>query len=559
MHCSKGEREDMGMDSVLQVAIVGTAQAGGYNAQEQPVSTSLDQLTHTISHGQDERTLLLTAGAQAIYQQAGQVLSRSEEQSVGAPSERLNPCSIQVAYLLENLLLQKDLHDLLPEALQLLYQHQLRLPFSSLPKALAYGAQNKSLRAALLSVMGERAHWLGTLNDQWAWTTQVLGKGTLHWSDSLPDNAETIWQEGSHREREEVLRRLRLSDPGQAREWLMASWKTEKGETRSNFLATFEYGLSDNDLPFLQQALEDRSETVRIIAASHLARLPNSPQAQRLLKLADTLLSYKHGKIQVAKPEHVDITAEWIQQVTIAKIKHELPDAGWNKKQMTTFWTALVQEALARVPPVHWEERFNLSPQALIAAAYEHPLHTTIIDGWAQAALFHDANNWFHPLLDQFNLRAPEEGLTIKNYQSLLERLPQAEVEMLVTPLLQLDDLWHRVLVLVPAPWSRDFSLHCLEILRMRLRGLTLQRGYGEWYSFWPPVLKKTACSIDPSLFEAALAEWELSPGADWYHQQLQRRIEEFITLVTTRQRLFAALPSSTAIISPQRIQGAQQ
>jgi hypothetical protein len=544
MHCSKGRREDRGMDRVLQVAIVGTAQAVGYKGQEQPANTPLDQLTHTLSSPRDERILLLTAGAQAIYQQAGQVLTKSDEHIVSAPSETLAACSPRVAYLLENLLQQKDLHDLLPEALQMLHQHHLRLPFSSLPKALAYGTQNKSIRAALLPIMGERARWLGTLNEQWAWTTQVLNSGPIHW----PDNAETIWQEGSNAEREEVLRRLRLSDPGRAREWLIAGWRTEKGEIRSNFLATFEHGLSDDDLPFLQQALEDRSENVRVIAASHLARLLHSPQAQHLIAHADSIFGCRNGKIQVAKPENVNITAEWVQQVTIAKTKHELPDASWSKKQMTVFWTALLQETLARIHPGHWEERFKLSPQALITAAHEHTWHTPIIDGWTQAAIFHNADNWYRPLLAWFNLHAPDEGLAIKNYQPLLERLPQAEVEALVTPLLQLDDIWHRVLVIVPAPWSQDFSLHCLENLRARLRGLTLQRGYGEWYSFWPPVLKKTACSIDPSCFDMALAEWELSQGADWYHQQLQRRIEEFITLVTTRQQLLEAMNSQPAL-----------
>ncbi len=531
------------MDRVINIAVVGTAQTNTPDMRQHDTHTPVDMLTHALANAPFERTLLLAAGSQAVYQQAGQVLPKVDGNLPVAPTENIPSCSPQAAYLLENLMQQKDFHDLLPEALDLLRQRHLRLPHSSLPKALVYGTQNKDIRAALIAVCGERARWLGRLNNQWAWATQFIDLN----EHTLPIDAEIIWQEGNAGQREEILRRLRTHDPIKARAWLAATWKQEKGETRAAFLNTFENRLSDDDLPLLLQALEDRSESVRVISASLLARLTNSPQAQELVRSVDLLLDYKNGKIRVAKATDFTITAQWIQNVTIAKTKHDVPDMdNWTKKQIETFWTAFLQEALARVPPKHWEERFRLSPSRLIDALHDHPWQQFVIAGWAQAALFHHDSDWYQPLLYWYNRMNFTDQVSMKNYQQLLIRLPQADAETIVAPLLDHDDTWHRVLIMVPAPWRRDFSLRCLEILRERLRSLALQQGYGEWYSFWPPVLKKTARSIDASCFDAALVQWELAQGVDWYQQQLQQRVQEFTGLVAMRQQMLEAIKHSS-------------
>src|SRR5437660_1840340 len=285
------------MNTLVASAIVGTGQTGN---NELVTDTPIDALAIQLPADNPERSLLLTAGALAVYRQAGYCAEPSPAIPQSAPAEVLASCSVKAALLLTNLL-QGTHSGILPEALELLQKGHLRLPHDSLAQALAYGTRNKQVRAALVPVIGERGRWLSQFNQEWKWVNQLL----LETEKSLPANAETIWQEGTLEQRCMVLRNIREIEPARARDWLAETWKQEKAEIRAAFITTFEVNLSLEDEPFLEKALDDRSTNVQSIAISLLARIPGSALAQRMQLRADDILTYTKGKIIITTPQAI--------------------------------------------------------------------------------------------------------------------------------------------------------------------------------------------------------------------------------------------------------------
>ena len=282
---------------------------------------------------------------------------------------------------------------MLPEALHRLKQAGQRLPYELLPLALGYGAQSKEIRPALFAVLGERGRWLSQFEKTWVWVAQFLA------------SEETLWQEGTLGQRCQILTRVRSVEPAKAREWLADVWKKEKAEARAELLATFEMGLSAEDEPFLEKALDDRSEAVREISAGFLAHIPVSAFMQRMLARADAMLTYTHGTFSITLP--TDIDASW-QRDGIEKPSNRSTDP--------QTWYA--RQVLVLIPPTHWEERFSIVPAEIIAdlIVKKDKMHTTtsknafmeterestigelLLVCWLYAATRFESPRWVEPL-----------------------------------------------------------------------------------------------------------------------------------------------------------------
>ena len=139
------------------------------------------------------------------------------------------------------------------------------VPPARLPGLLAAASAGAALRPATVEVTGERGRWLGGLNPAWAWAA----------GGADPNDTET-WTTGSSAARRLLLGRLRATDPAAARDLLQSTWATETPEDRAAFVAVLATGLSVDDEPFLEAALDDRRKEVRQNAAALLWRLPES-------------------------------------------------------------------------------------------------------------------------------------------------------------------------------------------------------------------------------------------------------------------------------------------
>src|SRR5215472_1587243 len=101
------------MNTLVTLALVGTAQQSNKDAG---TGTAIDTLTAGFPEREMERRLLLTAGAWAIYRQAGKAPGHLPTAPESTAPEMLRACSPTLARLIEDML--AGTHDnLLPEAL----------------------------------------------------------------------------------------------------------------------------------------------------------------------------------------------------------------------------------------------------------------------------------------------------------------------------------------------------------------------------------------------------------------------------------------------------------
>jgi Family of unknown function (DUF5691) len=515
----------MSTPQFVTTALVGTAR------QEQAdivTGTPVDTLVAELPAGEFERQLLLQAGAWATYRQAGEMAGHIDEIPEPAPAEELPVCSLTIARLLHSMLLGEH-EDLLPTALQYLREARLRIPYDLLPLALA--VRSTSLQSVVFPVLGERGTWLSQFNPDWSWVKNFLPLA----EGALPDDAETIRQEGSIRQRSEILRRLRAIDAAKARAWLESVWKQEKAEARLELLKTLEVGLSGEDEPFLEKALDDRAASVKAIVPAMLARIPASAFAQRMLSLADSIITSAQGKFKLKLPTAFD--KAWLRDGIVEKPQSGVGERSW--------WMIQI---LACIPPAHWEEQFNITPAALIEMADADKFGNSIIEGWSRAAQLFATEQWIEPLWDWWHGQQRKKTLsgttTTDMRDELMQHMASQRIESKVLPmmlnavLLENAD-WDALLDKVPAPWSNEFGEAYLQTLRQHVASLELgKKNYYPYSDSWFNSLETAATRLPSSCFAAALETWLLPEADSWQREQWHEQLQEFTKTLSIRQRL---------------------
>ncbi len=516
------------MEPIVTAALVGTAKS---RATSTVTGSPVDALTEALAASDAERGLLLRAGAWAIYRQAGQLTPQAAPSIAPHPPETLAACPPRVAALIESLLTRQH-SELLPEALDRLRQAGQRLPYLLLPQALARSDADE--RAKLLPVLGERGRWLARFNPRWSWAAETLAEG------ALPENAETLWQEGTRAQRVEILRRLRAVDPAKAREWLEAVWKQEKADVRADLLATFETGLSLEDEPLLVRVLDDRGERVRSAAVPLLERIPTSALSTRMRGRAEAMLVYAGGKLDAKPPTAID--TDWTRD--------GLPEKPPSSIGERTWWMIQV---LIRVPPSHWEQRFSASPEALIAATDGSKWRIQIVETWTDAAERFGERAWAVPLWRFWRAATEKEIKQARGSREGLcgqvaPLLPPAELEAWALDCIadpeaknepDLDD----VLDMLPTPWSDAIGAAFVAGLRTFAASLTPKSQSGEP---WEDVLDTASHALPPSCFAVALEPIPLPEAPEGKRSNvtyLRNAIESFVETIRLRARIREEIP----------------
>jgi hypothetical protein len=521
----------MNTPDVITTALVGTAQRDRANIS---TGTPIDVFISKLPEGTPERALLLSAGAWAVYRQAGQRAEHLTGLVEPSKAEQLEVCSHAVSRLLYNMFLGVH-HDVLSEALEWLRTAGLRLPFELLP--LALNIQPQAMRSAVHPVLGERGLWLSQFNPDWAWVQNYLPASEA----ALSPDAETTWQESTTGQRCEILRRLRAIDPAKARTWLEATWKQEKADARLELLKTLEIGLSADDESFLDRVLDDRALSVKSAVPALLARIPTSAFATRMMNRADTMLSGDQGKLELTLAGALDKAGQ--RDGIIEKPPPGLGERAW--------W--LIQ-ILACVPLAHWEERFQLTPPELIAAADAGTSGNVLLEGWSRAAQIFDADterwsgllwNWWQR---QRQKKMPGGATPSDICDTLLTRMPPREAEhriqqMMIESALPEDRNWDDLLSTLPDSWSDEFGKNYLNMLRQYLASLNPGAGrYQPHYDPWFNSLEIAAIRLPPSCFATALKDLMLPEGEDWQARQWHSLWDEFTETLRTRQRFMEEL-----------------
>lgn len=523
------------MDAIVTTALVGTAQQGQANNS---TCTPVDTLIAQLPENAPERALLLSAGAWAAYRRAGKPAASIPDAPEPAPDETLPACPLSVSMQLHSMFLGNH-SDLLPEALELLREAGYRLPHELLPMALSMHGQD--VRAALFPILGERGYWLSRLNLDWRWVQQFVSGP----DDTLPPDAETLWEEGTTGQRAEILRRLRAIDAGKARAWLEATWKQEKAEARIALLHTLEVGLSAEDEAFLERALDDRAPSVRSDVPPFLARIPSSAFANRVQKLADNILTFSQGRLKLKLPTSYD--KSWQRDGILEKPQSRLGERAW--------W--LIQ-ILSLTPLSHWEERASLTPAELVAGADGDKFGNSILEGWTRSALLFNTSSWSGVLWDWWQAQQKKKksgGTTTSDMRDELMRLlPREEAGAKVLHMLRSDSAtqredWEAMLDALPAPWSETLGTAYLELLWIHVAALEQSLSKNNYYAYadsWCNSLPKAATSLPVSCFREALEAYTLHESATgWQAEHWRQQLHMFVETLGIRQRLHEEMKRS--------------
>ncbi len=142
---------------------------------------------------------------------------------------------------------------------------------------------------AAVRIIGERGRWMVSCRpERWsAWHEPLAG-------DENPPTADLdSWDELDVTQRRAVIAAVARTEPGRARRLIADEWANQKAAGRAQLLEVLEASLTPADEALLEQALDGRAKSVRLIAQRMLAQLPSSRRSARAAELLAGLISPK--------------------------------------------------------------------------------------------------------------------------------------------------------------------------------------------------------------------------------------------------------------------------
>ena len=440
-----------------------------------------------------EGALLTAAGLISVYQQAGQVPIAFEEPLPDPSRPETQPvCSPGAAALLDRMLNGKN-ERVIDEWIGLAVDAGQVAPPRLTPSLLDHGTRNPELRERTKRVAGQLGRWLAGFDPRWDYTRRDAG-GTE------TENTAT-WEEGTRAERKAFLRDMRARDPEAARELLSKCFGNEPARERAEFLEQFLTGLSLEDEPFLEQALDDKRQNVRQTAARLLAALDGSALAGRMVERLRPLVCLERKmmreKLAVEYPESCD------KAMQRDGIKEKKPsDADYGQK---AWWLAQV---VSLTPLGFWPSHLSKSIPELLDMVRKSEWAAPLLDGMTDAAIHRGDESWLRPLLDL----AKHKKSTIDS-EALFAALSPSAREAFLIDVMRGDSAKGRdfiftygpKLALCPSPWNDEIGR--LVLPRMREFVKSTKKGHYDWEM--RGFLKSCATSLSKSLLRESLEGWD--------------------------------------------------
>ena len=411
-----------------------------------------------------EQRWLAAAAAAGLYWRAGrEPLRLPGAPETPAPEDEWPACSPAAAQHLATML-TGQFAEVLPEWFLRLAAARQCVAADRLPAVLDLGRTRPELRAAVTAVIGPRGQWLAAQNADWEYASYAA---------HVPLEADTqaltaAWETGRPAARAALLWQLRSRQPALARTLLALTWQQEQAEQRVLFIEALAEGLSRDDEPLLETALDDRAKTVRAAAAELLARLPESAFAQRMAARLTPLLNVERGwfnrrKFELELPAACD-----------AAMQRDAIEPKPRGKRGERAWWLL--QLVAAAPLSFWTSTLGATPAECVRLSAGLEWRGLLWEGWSQAvtrqAALPAAADWAEALVSALLLQA--EAVS---FGPLLLALPRERREALVSAHLQADPLLSegrpalRLLAETWDQWSAGFSAAVLAALARHIAG----------------------------------------------------------------------------------------
>jgi hypothetical protein len=335
---------------LVGAALIGTARRPPPPASELGLDPDFDRSDPAAA-------LLSAAGVLSAYRRAGRLPDEAPRRLPAPAGADARPaCSATALEVLE-LILSGEVP--IPGGVALLAGQWLdgaaragcRVPARLLPPLLDLGSTAPDLRPGVGAVAGRRGRWLAGYHDRWSWAAAE----PVHTGEGVAQRFATAVRA----ERAALLEAVRNADPARGRGLLAGSWAGEPAAERATLLAGLAAGLSDDDEPFLEAALDDRSAGVRQVAVDLLGRLPSSRRAARMaerLRPLVTTSGFRGRTIAIDRPPQPDAAAR----------RDGITDAAPSGMGVSAWRTV---QLVAGAPLWFWTDHLHTTPDRVVALA----------------------------------------------------------------------------------------------------------------------------------------------------------------------------------------------
>lgn len=361
--------------NLVKIALLGTRR--GQIAAD-PQGSPLDQFWSRLPVDAPEHQLLSAAGSAYLYEQVGSAPSRSNPEPPQPPPPRdpRPPGNAQAAHLLSRMLGEQRSH--LPEFLQALLDKGVRLPPILVPNVLAMGISTPTLRPLIIPLLSPSDRQLAAAHPDWLYASQAVE----NWK-----GAHELWNGLSLVGKTRLLQQQRITQPALARQLLESTWKAEQDQARINFIKQLDNGLSFDDEPFLEMALDDRNQVVRRRAAELLAYIPGSRLSRRLCSYSAQYLTWREPDQIII---HFPTLSPQMVRDGIYSMKHKNPAQVRSKE--------LIQ-LIGAVPLSYWTESWHEDPAEIVRAALATNWKRTLTTGFGDASFRQNNRQWARAVL----------------------------------------------------------------------------------------------------------------------------------------------------------------
>jgi hypothetical protein len=358
------------LSQLANAALLGTQRYNFPSFSKTPLAAVAEKLENAGA----ESKLLSLAGTLSLYEQAGMSPLKLKRVVNDLPSHDVPRCSPEAAKYLTKML-EGQHAEFLPEFLTTLAKANQRVPEEALPILLDRARNVYNLRTPLMAALGETGQWLARQNPVW------------HFAAFLNfENASVDWKSNVMLARQGILKQARAKDARLGLELINSTWKNESPTDRIWLIKALQINLSLDDEPFLETALDDRSFTVRKIAAELLSTLPDSRLSKRMITRAETIFELRDAELFVDFPE-----------VTPQLIRDGVGRPLWNDTEKVL--ASQLSDIVSLLPLSFWFRKFDAMPESLIEAARASIWSKSFLSGFTNAIERQHNHEWALALL----------------------------------------------------------------------------------------------------------------------------------------------------------------
>jgi hypothetical protein len=361
----------MNLNQLANTALLGTQRSAlPVVSDKSPVKNVLEQLGSASA----ESKLLSLAGTLSLYEQAGVTPLKLKRVVDDLPSRDMPRCPASAVKLL-NRMLEGQHSELLGEFLTLLTKANYRVPEETLPLLFDRAKNVYHLRTPLMAALGDTGKWLASQNPAWYFASQLTF-----------ENASVDWKSNVMLARQGILKQARSSDEKLGLELAVSTWKNDSPTDRGWIIKALQVNLSLHDEPFLETALDDRSFTVRKIAAELLSTLAEARLSKRMVAVAKTMFEVRDHELFVDFPE-----------ITPQLMRDGVGRPLWSDAEKVL--AAQLNDIVGLLPLSFWTQAFSLSPEEVIQAMRSSIWSKSLVAGLANAVERQGDNDWALALL----------------------------------------------------------------------------------------------------------------------------------------------------------------